>query len=62
MYLALASANRDETFFDDPDAIRPDRNPSDVFTFGHGRHSCIGASWSRFALGAFGRDAGTSRR
>lgn len=43
-----ASANRDETLFDDPDAFRPDRENADQhLTFGFGPHVCPGASLAR---------------
>jgi len=39
----LASANRDEAVFDDPDEFRPERNPNKHIAFGTGIHYCIGA-------------------
>ncbi|WP_425037876.1 cytochrome P450 [Primorskyibacter sp. S187A] len=41
VFLALASANRDGTVFDAPDLFNADRS-EEVFTFGMGRHRCIG--------------------
>lgn len=42
--LALGSANHDEDVFDDPDAVRLDReNANKHLAFGHGMHRCLGA-------------------
>jgi cytochrome P450 len=42
--LALGSANNDEDVFDDPDAVRLDReNAPKHLAFGHGLHRCLGA-------------------
>lgn len=44
----LASANRDETSYDEPDAIRLDRpSPKDHLAFGGGPHVCPGAALAR---------------
>jgi cytochrome P450 len=44
----VASANRDEALFDDPDAFRLDRpNFRDHVAFGAGPHICPGASLAR---------------
>jgi cytochrome P450 len=44
----LASANRDERNYDDPDAFRLDRpSPKDHLAFGGGPHVCPGASLAR---------------
>jgi len=44
----LASANRDETTYDDPDAFRLDRpSPKDHLAFGGGPHVCPGAMLAR---------------
>jgi cytochrome P450 len=49
--LAYASANRDATVFDDPDAFRLDRpNVADHLAFGRGRHRCPGAPMARMML------------
>lgn len=40
--LLLASANRDEAEFADPDALIPDRSPNRHLSFGNGAHYCIG--------------------
>lgn len=46
--VGLASANRDERVFDDPDAFRVDRaNAVDHLTFGYGPHVCPGATLAR---------------
>lgn len=46
--IVFASANRDETLFDDPDAFIPDReNQRANLAFGKGIHFCLGAALSR---------------
>jgi cytochrome P450 len=46
--IGLASANRDERVFSDPDSFRFDRaNAGDHLTFGYGPHVCPGASLAR---------------
>jgi cytochrome P450 len=45
--LLFASANRDETQFDEPDTFRVTRGRKDHFTFGGGRHVCVGAALAR---------------
>jgi cytochrome P450 len=45
--LLLASANRDEREFDDPDRFRWDRRPARHLAFGHGVHFCIGSHVAR---------------
>jgi len=45
--LNWASANRDETKFDDPDQIKLDRSPNPHVGFGFGPHRCIGATHAR---------------
>ncbi len=45
--LGWASANLDETVFDDPLAIRLDRRPNPHVAFGFGAHLCLGAAHSR---------------
>ncbi|MFF5302428.1 cytochrome P450 [Streptomyces sp. NPDC013161] len=42
--LWLASANRDEQVFADPDVFDVSRTPNRHLTFAHGPHHCIGAS------------------
>jgi len=44
----VSSANRDEDYFDDPNAFRLDRDrPKDHIAFGGGPHICPGASLAR---------------
>lgn len=43
----LASANRDPKRFDNPETFVPDRQPNPHIGFGHGIHTCIGASLAR---------------
>ncbi len=44
------AANRDERTFDDPDAIRLDRDPGENLLFGAGIHYCLGAPLARLEL------------
>ena len=44
---ALASANRDETVFDNPDTLDIGRTPNKHLSFGHGIHYCLGAPLAR---------------
>ena len=43
----LASANRDERHYRDPDHYDVRRDPHDHVAFGHGIHSCVGSSLAR---------------
>ncbi|MCH2172772.1 cytochrome P450 [Myxococcota bacterium] len=56
--VGIASANRDEEFYEDAEQFRLDRvNPAPHFSFGYGRHFCVGAALARMegqeALRAF---------
>ncbi len=50
--LCWASANHDETVFDDPDVIRLDRKPNPHVSFGFGEHLCLGAPHARLIIRA----------
>lgn len=45
--LCWASANRDESVFDEPDRIKLDRHPNPHVGFGKGHHVCLGAQHAR---------------
>ena len=47
LLLMLASANRDERHFDDPDRFDVHRRPGGLLTFGRGAHFCLGAPLAR---------------
>lgn len=47
LLLGLASANWDETVFENPDTFNISRAPIRQFAFGSGRHFCLGALISR---------------
>lgn len=44
LYLMTAAANRDPAQFDHPNVLDVRRNPNPHLGFGHGLHSCLGAS------------------
>jgi cytochrome P450 len=47
LVLFYASANRDESIFEDPFTFRVDRNPNPHLGFGIGEHFCIGSHLAR---------------
>lgn len=47
LLLMLASANRDERHFDDPDTFDIHREPTTLLTFAKGAHFCLGAPLAR---------------
>jgi cytochrome P450 len=47
LFLVIASANRDEREFEDPDTFRWDRRAPRHLAFGHGVHFCIGVHLAR---------------
>ena len=47
MLAAIASANRDESQFSDPDMLDIAREPNRHLAFGLGIHFCLGASLAR---------------
>jgi cytochrome P450 len=47
LFLLLASANRDENQFPDPDRFDMDRGPTRHLAFGHGIHYCMGEALAR---------------
>lgn len=50
----IAGANRDPAAFDDPDRFDIGRsNSADHFTFGYGRHHCLGAHLARMEMTEF---------
>jgi cytochrome P450 len=48
--ICWASANRDETVFEDPEVLRIDRRRNPHVAFGAGPHHCLGASHARLVL------------
>jgi cytochrome P450 len=54
--LFYASANRDESIFENPFEFRIDRNPNPHIGFGIGEHFCIGAHFARQSQHALWRE------
>jgi cytochrome P450 len=50
LFALLASANRDERVFDDPDRLDCTRDASSHLTFGYGIHQCLGQMLARYEL------------
>jgi cytochrome P450 len=50
LFLLLASANRDERVFAEPDRLDFARDASDHLTFGYGIHQCLGQTLARYEL------------
>jgi cytochrome P450 len=50
LFLLLASANRDEAVFTDPDAVRLERDAARHVAFGFGIHQCLGQTLARMEL------------
>ncbi|MCB1227359.1 MAG: cytochrome P450 [Verrucomicrobiales bacterium] len=48
--LCWASANHDETVFDEPEEIRLNRKPNPHVSFGFGEHLCLGAPHARLIV------------
>ncbi len=48
--ICWASANRDETVFEDPEELKIDRKRNPHLAFGAGVHTCLGASHARLIL------------
>jgi cytochrome P450 len=56
LVLFYASANRDESVFDEPYAFRIDRDPNPHLAFGIGEHFCLGTHLARQSQRAFLRE------
>lgn len=56
--LCWASANHDETVFEDPESIRLDRSPNPHLGFGSGIHNCLGSAQARVILRSLIRQLG----
>jgi cytochrome P450 len=50
LFLLLASANRDERVFADPDRLDCARDAAEHLTFGYGIHQCLGQTLARYEL------------
>lgn len=60
--LCWASANYDETVFDQPETTRLDRSPNPHVGFGSGVHNCLGATQARAILRSLIHQLGTRTR
>jgi cytochrome P450 len=47
LMLSFGGANRDPAVYPDPDRLDLDRDPTDLLSFGHGTHFCLGAHLAR---------------
>src|SRR5262245_18726078 len=43
----ITSGNRDASVYADPDRFDPDRKPTNILSFGHGLHFCLGSHLAR---------------
>jgi len=50
VFAVIASANRDEEIFPEPDRFDIGRTPNDHIAFGLGEHFCLGAGLARLEL------------
>ncbi|HMD29278.1 MAG TPA: cytochrome P450, partial [Steroidobacteraceae bacterium] len=50
LMLCYASANRDETVFDEPFKFRPERKPARHISFGSGAHFCLGQHLAKLEM------------
>jgi len=50
--MVYASANRDESVFDDPHAFKVDRTPNEHLSLGFGPHYCLGANLAKMEIKA----------
>lgn len=57
--LIIASANRDDSVFEDPDRFDITRDPNPHLAFGHGRHHCPGAALTRMEVAVLLRHLAT---